>query len=173
MVGDGVVVGVACRRRGDHLPERRPPVRPVGVGVEVATEVVVTEEVGQVARGGGLDLAAVLAEFGRDVREAERRVHLRLRLAGDPVASALARPVAFVLRERRDVEDAVLVHLQAALDRAVPEFHVVVPGAGEILECGAELRGAGRPQVDPGAVDADARLRLAGLDDRLGPVPAG
>jgi len=63
---------------------------------------------------------------------------------------------------------AVLVELQAAVDRAVAHRDVVGARAGEVLERGAELLAVDDSEVHPGAARANARLPGAGLDRRVG-----
>ncbi len=94
-------------------------------------------EVGE--RGG--QLAAVLAQLGLDVGEAEQLVELLL-------ARARARAAD------RVVEHAVLRHVQAAPHDHLAQRRVVASRAGEVLQQVAELRRLGDPQVD-----ARARVR--------------
>ena len=76
---------------------------------------------GQRRRPLELQLAAVLAQLGRDPRQAEQRVDLLLGRA----AMGLA---------RRVVEDAVLGDVQAAADDRLAQGHVVVLRAGQVLQ---------------------------------------
>ena len=73
--------------------------------------------------------------------EAEQRVHLVLGGAAAGLAG-------------RVVEDPVLGHVQALAHGHVAQRHVVLLGAGQVLEQVAELVGLDDPQVD-----ADARVR--------------
>ena len=178
VVGDDDVL-VAARLGLGHQPlERQPPVGPVRVGVQVPADVLRGDEVRQTAAERRLDLARVLAQLGRDPRQADRLVDLRLRGAADP----LSRPLA---------EHPVLRDLEPLLLRDLPEAHVVVLGAGEVLERGAvglgrdhskihlQGRGAGvRPAFDGGLGVAVGEHGLhhgkadEAIDDALG-VPAG
>ena len=82
-----------------------------------------------------LELAAALAQLGRDPRQAEPRVDLLLGRA----AHRLARLV---------VEDPVLGDVQPAADRRLAQLHVVRLGAGEVLQHVAELVGLDDLEVD-------------------------
>ncbi len=82
-----------------------------------------------------LQLAAVLAQLGLDVGEAEPLVDLLL-------ARARVRGAGGV------VEDPVLGDVQPAPHRRFAQRRVVRPRAGEVLQQVAELRGLGDPQVD-------------------------
>ena len=96
------------------------------------------------------ELTAVLAQLGLDVVQAEQRVHLGL--GGAPMG--LAGGV---------VEQAVLGHVQALAHGGVAQRHVVLLGAGQVLEQVAELVGGDDSQVDPDAgVGAQADAGLGG-----------
>ena len=103
------------------------------------------DQPGQLPAGGRRQLAAVLAQLGLDVVESEQPIQLLLRGAGD----RFLLPVG---------EDAVLGHVQSAAHRGFAQRRVVGPGAREVLEQVAELRGLGDPQVDG---DARVGARLA------------
>ena len=78
MVGDGHVF-VAERLGGQqHRLERVAPVAPVGVHVQVAADLLVTEQPWQLAPGGGFHFARALAQFRRHRREIERGVQVLL-----------------------------------------------------------------------------------------------
>ena len=93
---------------------------------------------------GGLDLAAVLAQFRRHEREPERRVDPLLVLAGD------SRVVVHAVQ-------AVLVQLQPALDRAVAQDDVVGLRAGEVLQRRAEALARHERAGPPGSRPTAAR----------------
>ena len=79
MVGDGVVLVAARRRALEHLLERALAVgRPVRVRVQVAAHVAQLDELRQLAAPRRLELAAVLAQLGRDRLVAEELVDLVL-----------------------------------------------------------------------------------------------
>jgi hypothetical protein len=170
VVADGDVLVAEVGGSRGHLPDRDLAVGPRGVDVEVAADRARLEQVREVVLEGGLDLAAVRAEFGRNPGHADGRVHALLGLAGDALADPLAR-VGVV--DVTDVEDAVLVHLQVALDGDVPDGDVVLLAAGEVLEGAAERRGGDDAEVDPDVARADAGLVLAGLDQDVGLGPLG
>ena len=106
---------------------------------------------GPIGRGsapalGGLDLAGVLAQDGRDPGQTERRVDLLLGLARDDAAAL-------------DLGEGVLVQRQAAGERALAELDVVALRAGEVEQRGAELVRRHDAQVDlRSAVGDDAGL---------------
>ena len=83
----------------------------------------------------GLELAAILAQLGLDVRQAEQRVDLLLGLEAVRLAG-------------RVLEDAVLGDVQPLAHRHLAERRVVVLGAGEVLEQVAERLGRDDPQID-------------------------
>ena len=78
------------------------------VHVQIAAQVGERQQAWQCAALGGLDLAAVLAQLGRNVREAERPVDLFLRCARDELSVVV--PV-----------EAVFVELEAPLDGAIAQ----------------------------------------------------
>ena len=104
---------------------------------------------------GGGDLAAILAQLGRDEAEAEGRVDLLLGPAGQPLAGVGA-------------EDPVLVQLQPAAHRPLAQADVVVPGPGEVLQRGPEAlrREGAQVHLETGG-EHDARLRVAVAEDLL------
>src|SRR5690606_29119155 len=110
-------------RRLRHRLDRRAPVAPVGLDLEVAAQVAVLDQLRQPPLARRLDLAGVLAQLRRDPRESERRVDLLLRLAREPPAP---------------VEEAVLVQLEAARLGDAAQRHVVRLAPGEVAERGAE-----------------------------------
>ncbi len=130
--------------------------------MEVAANVALLDEVGEIPVEGGVDFAVVLAHLRRDERQAERFVHAGFRLAGDFLADSLARirvvHVAYI-------EHAVLVHLVSLFDGVVPQGDVVVLASGEILKRAAELLWDDDSQVDAHVRDADGRFVGARLDD--------
>ena len=114
---------------------------------------------GSVLRFGRLDLAAHLAQLGRNPVEPERRVDVLLALAGD-------RDIV------GDAEQPVFVQLEAEADRPIAQRDVVRLRAGEVLQRGAAAVGGDEPQVGlEAAADEDARFRVAvpehALDQRV------
>ncbi len=82
VVGDGDVL-VAERAGGfGHLFQRGAAIGLGGVHVEVAADVGQLDQLGQAAFGGGFDFAAVLAQLGRNPRQAERLVDAGFGFAG-------------------------------------------------------------------------------------------
>ena len=78
MVGDGHVLVAERLGRQQHRLERVAPVAPVGVHVQVAADLLVTEQPWQLAPGGGLHLARAFAQFRRHRRQIERGVQVVL-----------------------------------------------------------------------------------------------
>ena len=154
VVGDReVLVGRARRAAAAISSSGRGAVGQRRVGVQVAAQVVELDQLRQPAAGRRrrLELAAALAQLGRDPVEPERRVDLLLGRAAHRLAG-------------RVVEDPVLGDVQAAAHGRLAQRHVVRLGAREVLEDVAELVGLDDPQVDLHArVRDDARARLAGL----------
>ena len=103
--------------------------------VQVALEVGERHQLGERVLARRLELAAALAQLGRDPRQAEPLVDRLL-------ARAAQRLARFV------VEDPVLGDVQAAADRALAQRHVVGLGAREVLEHVAELVGLDDLEVD-------------------------
>ena len=100
----------------------------------------------------GLELAAVLAQLGLDVRQPERRVDLLLGLAGQRLPG-------------RVVEDPVLGNVQALADRHLAQVRRCGLAAGEVLEQVPERRRRDDAQVDakPGLGDAARAAASAAL----------
>ena len=109
---------------------------------------------------GGFDLAAVLAQLGRNPRQAERLVDAGLGLAGD---------FDFVL----DAEQAVFAELQPHADGARADGDVVVLAAGEVLHRRAEALRRQRAHVHLKALEPDARAGLVFAAGRAPPGRAG
>jgi hypothetical protein len=110
-------------------------VRPFGVGVEVAAQIADRDQRRQPPLAGGLDLALVLTQLGWNPRQSDRRVDLFLAGPGHPRAGAL-------------IEHAVLADAQAATGGDLADPHVVVLGAGEVLQRRAE-----GPRLDDAQID--------------------
>ena len=114
--------------------------------VHVAAQVGLLDQPREAAVRRSLELAAALAQLGRDPRHAEPLVDLLLGRAERRLAG-------------RVVEDPVLGDVQAAADRRLAQLHVVLARAGEVLEQVAELGGLDDAQVDGQAACACGRGR--------------
>jgi hypothetical protein len=113
---------------------------------------------------GGVDLAPILAELGRDEVHLERRVDLLLRQRGDLLTALLgAHPVEPVLVEKE---------LSPKSEAAQP--HVVFLRTREVEQGGAERPRGDDPQVDLQAtVDDDRALRVSAREHALDGRGAG
>ena len=112
------------------------------MAVQVAADVVLGDQLGELAVGGGGDLAVALAQLGLDVGEAEALVDLLL--------GRVARDLA-----RLGLEDPVLGDREALLHRPLAQVDVVGGRAGEVLEQVAVGVGLDDPQVDRDPVVGD------------------
>ena len=131
-------------------------VRQGRVAVQVALEVLEHDQLRQLAAGErGLELAAALAQLGRDPLQPELGVDLLLGRAAGGLA-------------RRVVEDPVLGDVQALAHRRLAHGDVVRLGAREVLQHVAELVGLDDLDVHLHArVRGDARAGVALLVDGL------
>ena len=125
VVGDRDVLVAALAGRLGHLLDRVAAVRGDRVHVQVAADVAELDQLRQLALAGGRQLAAVLAQLGRDVLHPEPLVDLLLGREGVGLAALV-------------VGDAVLAHVQAAPDRLGAQRLVVLARPGEVLEQVAE-----------------------------------
>ncbi len=158
MISDGHVLPAACAGGLRHRFQRVPSVAVLRVGMEVAAQVVERHERGQVMCQAGLDLPAVLAQFGLDEGEAERRVDRGFGVSGNAHAVAV---------------EAVFVELQAGVQRALAQGDVVALRPGEVEEGGAETLRRYRAHVDLHAVRKhDARAGRA-LGENGGDIGRG
>ena len=140
-------------RGAGHLLDRRLPVRPGRVGVQVAAQVAALDEDRQLTAARGGQLAAVLAQLGRDVGVAEVGVELLL-VGGRELLAGLG------------VRDRVLRDREAAANRVLAQRDVVVLRAGEVLQQVAVRLRRDDAQVEPEPVVRDhGRLRVALRDD--------
>ncbi len=133
VVGDGEVVVAPLLGGQRHFPDREFAVGGGGVGVKVALDPRQGDELGERALGGGLDLALVLAQLGRDPRQAELVVDLLLGAAGDPLVP---------------LEETIFVELPTAFHGPFTQADIVGLGAGEVVERGAIARPRHHPQID-------------------------
>jgi hypothetical protein len=136
---DDVLVAPRLRRRHE-LVERVPTIRPVGVRVQIAAQIGRGHEARETASTDRFHLAVVLAQLGREPRQADRRVDVFLGRAGDP-------------RSRRLVEHAVLAEPQPLAHRELAHAHVVILAPSEVLQRCAE-----RLRLDDAEVDVQSRL---------------
>ena len=134
MVGHRQVLEAGSTRRPRHRLEVFLAVGGIGMAVQVAAQVLARDERWQRTPLGGFDLAAVLAQFRRDPRQAERGVDVLFAGPGHYHAIGQA-------------GQAVLVQTQAERNRAIAQRDVVALGAGEILKRGALLRGRHEPEI--------------------------
>ncbi len=162
VVGDGDKLVAAGLGGGDHLGERGFAVAGGRVHVEVALEVAELDELRQLSRRGPAKLFAGLADLGREAGQVHRGVDVALVAAGD-VFAFVAIVIFFGLFA--DAEDAVFVDFEAAVFGHAAEDDVVVLGAGEVLQGGAERFGRHDAEVDlQAAGEPDRKLRVAAAD---------
>ena len=153
MVGDGDVVEAARDGGFGHLADGVAAVGFGGVHVQIAADVAADDELGQRVFGGGFELAAVLAQLGRDVVEVERVVDRLFGFGGDDL-------VVF------EAEESVLAEGEAALDGALAQGDVVMLGAGEVLQRGAVAGAGEQADVDLQVVaQGEADLVLAAREE--------
>ncbi|HVR02095.1 MAG TPA: hypothetical protein VMT47_08190 [Polyangia bacterium] len=148
VVGHGERAVAARARGGHHLLERGAPIAGHrGVQMKIAHDG--AYRLRQRARLGGLELAGVLAQHGRDEGQAERGIDLLLGLARDDLAAL-------------DGRERVLVEGEAAREGALAQLDVVGLRAREVEQRGAELVGRDDAHVDLNAARRDdAGLRVA------------
>ena len=117
---------------------RRAAVAGGGVHVQVAANVVQLDQLGQLAGGGPVELAAAFADFRRKDGQVQRGVDFFLGAAGDRAFPSSS----------FDAKHAVFVDLQAVVLGHAAQDDVVVLRAGEVLQGRAErfwpARRAGR-----------------------------
>ena len=166
VIGHDLVGVAAAARELSHGFDRHRAVGPVRMGVEVALEVGLGDEIRQAAGEGRLDLAAILAQLRLDERQPEKVICLRLR-GEDAELTALVR--GDDLAGLVDPGEAVLAQAPALVARHRSEPDVVLLRAGEMDEVGAALAGPHDHEVDlwAAATEADRRLVQAAADDRL------
>ena len=147
--------------RVGHDPDRVDAVAPVGVRVEVALEVAERHRRRQPAVEGGRDLAAVLAQLGQDLGEAQEAVHARLVGEGPQLGVRAGRGLAV----GTEPHEAPLRQAPAAVARDRPQRDVVRRRAREVDEVRARLTGRHDHEVHLGpAEQRHARLRAAGAE---------
>ncbi len=148
-------------RGARHLLDRRLPVRPGRVRVQVAAQVGALDQDGQRAVASGHQLARVLPQLGWDVGVAEVGVELLL-VGGRELLAGLG------------VRDRVLRDREAPAHRVLAQRDVVVLRAGEVLQQVPVRLGRDDAQVEPEPLVRDhGRLRVALRDDRGDVVPGG
>ena len=141
VVGDRQVGVAELHRCLDHLHDGGLAVGGVAVGVQVAANVSERHQLGQLAVAGGFELAAVLAQLGRDRLIAQVAVDLVLVRRAEHLAAL-------------DLLDAPLRHLQPARLGLLAHGHVVRLRSGEVLQ-----QVAVRLRRDDAQVHLHARVR--------------
>ena len=124
VIGDGDVLVAALFRRFGHFVDGALAVGLDGVHVDFAAKVSGRNQLWQPVLSGGFDLAATLAQLGRNGVKLELAVDLIFRRAAH----------TFVVVQPKQ---PVLVQRVAHLERALAQRDVVVLGAGEVLHGGA------------------------------------
>src|SRR5690606_25311133 len=115
-----------------HLLEAVVTVRGLGMGVQIATQVGKFHQNRQAVRARRVDLAPVLAQLRRDIRQLHRGKYLFFGFTADPLIAA---------------EDAVLVDLEAAPLPQAPDGDVVRLVAREVVQRRTEARLRYRAQI--------------------------
>src|SRR5207248_9956734 len=123
VIRDGDVLIASPLGGLEHVDNGARAIAQPSVGVQVTSDVAQLHEAWQGTLAGQLDLAPVLADFGRDPWQSEGSIH-------SLVSRASQASFAF--------EDSVLVELEAATDGDLAERHVVLFGASEVLHRRAE-----------------------------------
>ncbi len=133
VVGDGDVLVAVGEAGFGHFADGVLAVGRDGVHVDIAADVLLLDEAWKRVLRGGFDLAAVLAQLGRNPVEVEGAVDVFFGCGGDLGAVI-------------EAGERVLAERIAALERALAHGNVVHLGAGEVLQRGAE--GGARQQTD-------------------------
>ena len=132
------------------------PVRRVGVTVQIPADLAQLDEVGEAVIERGFDLSGILPELGRDARQPDRRIDLRLGRAREAPPG-------------RDPEHPVFGDLEPLLHPDVPDVDVVLLRSGEVHEGRPEARGVDDPEIDLDAFPvADRALRGPALEHLRG-----
>ena len=146
MVCDCQVFQTGVSRRRRHRLDIRLSIGRGGMTVQVATEIGPLDQMRKVPHSRGLDLAAMLPQFGRDIRESKRFVHVGLGGAGNILAVSNAK-------------QAIFVQFESSPQRDVPHRDVVGLRPREILCGGTRALGRDHTQIDlDTAAQQDARL---------------
>ncbi len=146
--GDREILQSQRLGRQRHVAQAVVAVAGPGVRMQVALQVGQFDQLGQASGARRLDLAAVFAQFGRNVGQADRAVHRFLAVPGDALCAA---------------EHAVFVDLQAELLRDAADRDVVRLGAGEVVQRRAVALLRHDAQVDlHAAFEQHAGARVAG-----------
>ncbi len=155
VIGDRQVFQSCLSRRERH---RLDVVAAVGfgrVGVDVAADVLEPDQLRQRAPFGRLELAAPLAKLGRNLRETQRVVDVRLGPPGHE-------------RSVVHAKEPVLVQLEPARDGPVAQRDVVRFRAGEVLHRRAAAFFGHEPEIGLNAApEPHARLRVSLAENPL------
>ena len=157
MVGEDLVLAAVGAGRLDHDLERLTAVGPVRVAVAVTAQVGSFHQARQGADSGSLDLAATLAQLGRDRLEVQEGVEVGLAREGQWLGRLVIERHQTSLRQR-----------PAALAGTVAQGHVVVGRTGEVDEVAAGLSGRHGHDVELRAIcQSHARAVRATADPGL------
>ena len=154
VIGDRDVLQpeIACGAR--HGLDRVGAVGPVGLGLEIAAQGAVLDELRQAPLAGRPAISPWSSRSSGGTHAKPRRAY----------TSSSVRPAT----PARAAKQAVLVELESLRDGELPERDVVRLAAGEIDERGAEAPGGNDAQVDlESAAQPDARAGGASSEDAL------
>ncbi len=148
MVGDGEILQAGLARLKRHLLDRGASVGIGRMAVQIAAQVAALKQArADDACGRRLDLAAVLAQFGRDQGQAQRAVNFFLAGARHALVAA---------------EQSVLVEQHPGALRHAPQMDAMGLGAGEVHQRGAVAFARHHAQVNlQPAAQHDAGFGLA------------
>src|SRR5690606_38712478 len=152
MIGDRQVLVAGGGRRRVHLLDRGPAVAPAAVDMQLAPDVVRLDQGRQAPGAGGLELPGALPQFRRDPGQAQVRVDPGFVGRREPLPGSV--PV--------HGEETVLVEFQPLVPGQAPQAHIVLLGAGKVLQRRAPGGRLDDPQIAVDPVDqANGGFRLA------------
>ena len=155
VVGQRHVFIAARLRPGCHALDADRAIGPVGMGVQIAANIGDGYQPRQLVCLGERDLAAILAQFRRDIGKAELLVDLFLGGAGDPPFAG---------------KQAIFVELPVAIVGKAAQRDIVRLGAGEIEQRGAVALFRHGADIDLQAgAQHDGRARRA-VGENLGDI---